>query len=336
MLRPLTFSIVFYASCGVLLNNPVQSDEFWVEFDKETKETLKKFMQEAMSLIFSGKRNVEGNAFATMVEMVRKYIIKNEEKILANGDCFYTKTMTSMDGCDKNETIGDIAAMLFASLDATSITIEFSLLVLCKFPAIQTLLYNDICKAFENDNRNDNSNDINSINDIITTIVKTNKLDNLKAFLFEVLRKYPAAHTTAPRRALKDIVIRIDDDDDDDNDVKYIIPKDYAFSINIIGINNNIKYWKNRNGNEMEFDLNRWLNDENKFVKSKSFVNFGLGSRNCVGQYVGLRSIYCALIYLIYTYKFKPENGDFQIKIGIDGHFKPVPEIPVVFEKRQR
>ena len=220
------------------------------------------------------------------------------------------RTEFSDDVMNRDQLSADCAGMLFASLDATSATTKLALCILCRYPELQDVLHKEINDAFNG-----------NIENIYGAIVGK-KLNKLQAFIHEVMRFYPAAHTGSPRRAIDDIVVD-----------GYVIPKGYAFGVNIIGINRNTKFWKNAS----EFDINNFLNDNGRFVRSSSFVNFGLGNRNCIGNQLALKVLYAEFVFLISKYKFTAngENGKLDFKVKVDVHLKPVPEVPIAFIERK-
>ena len=85
--------------------------------------------------------------------------------------------------------------------------------------------------------------------------------------------------------------------------------------------------------------LENWIDNqenESKFRTNESFVGFGTGKRDCVGQQIAIRQIYLTMAHLILKYQFGAQNGDTSFKIERKCALtaEVVNEIPVVVRKR--
>eukprot|EP01084_Bolivina_argentea_P045527 83813_1 len=212
-----------------------------------------------------------------------------------------------IDGMLNNSDIGrekvlsDINMTFTAGSSTTAESIELMLMNAAKYPDVQNKIYMELYQIFNN------SNDIN-----IESMAQLNKAHHLRAFIEETWRLLPGGGLT--RVLLKDY--RIDFVDDNGNNDYYILPKGAALAFNNSNFARNEKYgWKNANN----FDIDNYLDENNKFIKSSKKTNndikyklsiFGYGARQCPGIALAKKEVIFALAILFYKYKFCGPKGE--------------------------
>ena len=217
------------------------------------------------------------------------------------------------------KVINDLHIMFFAATDTTSSTLQFGIFLLAKSVEIQEMLYNKL-KIIQAQN-------INRLE-----LKDLNNCNEFRAFIFEVLRISSVAPFGATHYLGSDKIMTIDNK-------KYFLPGNSLINTNITymhrGEDNASKneHWKNKDcGLTMEdICLENWLvpiddkGDDNnnntnvekkmKFKMNESFINFGYGARDCVGQQLAIKEINLILGYLILNYRIRPENGNAKYKL---------------------
>eukprot|EP01084_Bolivina_argentea_P061249 111936_1 len=219
------------------------------------------------------------------------------------------------------DIISEILGLFIGATEATSTTMHFAILLLCKYPKIQNMIYNQL-KQLQSDDIGTGIN-LNAIHLV--------QMPLLRSFMHETMRLYPVTIATAPRAIRKSFVV---------NDVKsscgkiksYCIPKDCLLQINTIGISRNPKYWvknndNNGNINMDELHLDFWLNDKGKFVVNKEgFTLFSVGKRDCIGRGFSLKQMYIVMSCLILKYEFYVNDASL---FKIEGKVVRGPLVPI-------
>ena len=160
-----------------------------------------------------------------------------------------------------------------------------------------------------------------------------------KAFIYECLRISSIAPRGISHTCNQDTQITINENK------KWVIPANSWIILNIAyiqrGLSSN-ECWKNKKYNLLMNDicLQNWLVEDNngnlKFKMNESFVAFGVGTRDCVGQQLALKEIYLIIGYLILHYQFCAQNNDtsFEIKRRDGLTVEIENEVPVLVTKR--
>eukprot|EP01084_Bolivina_argentea_P033391 61758_1 len=128
----------------------------------------------------------------------------------------------------RRHLLGDMAVMFSAATDTTYSCLSFSLLLAAKYENIQNELYQEIYNAFGGD-----LDEIELKNKGIT------KLPKLRAFIHESLRLFPPAQLSGFREVIDDgVTLEVKA-----HNKTYNIPKNTTTMTNVVGINQNPKYW---------------------------------------------------------------------------------------------
>ncbi|EGC35606.1 hypothetical protein DICPUDRAFT_87778 [Dictyostelium purpureum] len=185
-------------------------------------------------------------------------------------------------GKDK-PTESDVQSILTTCLDfflagteTSSTAIEWILLNLINRPEYQSKIYSELKNLDKQ------------------TIKVQDKLETplLVAFIKETLRIHPVAPFGLPHECTRNVVI----------DNKYFIPMGSQLLINFKGIaynENCFKYSKS-------FYPERFIDSK---IENDSFLIFGIGQRNCVGNQIALDEIYLLISNLILKYRFESIDG---------------------------
>eukprot|EP01084_Bolivina_argentea_P045528 83814_1 len=213
-----------------------------------------------------------------------------------------------IDGMLNNSDIGrekvlsDINMTFTAGSSTTAESIELMLMNAAKYPDTQNAIYLELCQIFEN-----------SKNKNINNMLQLNKAHHLRAFVEESFRQI--ATCGIPRQLQQDF--RLNFIDKNGNNDYYILPKGagVVYSNGFYAANGDYG-WKNANN----FDINNYLNENNKFIKTISsdknidikckFSIFGYGIRKCPGMMLAKKQIILVLSILFYKYKFCGPKGE--------------------------
>ena len=233
------------------------------------------------------------------------------------------------------KVINDLTIMFFAGTDTTASTLQYGVFILAKSPQIQEKLHNLLKEKIPNITLRDKAIEFKELIDC----------DEFRAFVYEVLRISSTVPISLTHSLEKDYKIKINNYNNKNNnnnnnnnnsneELEYVIPGGCMVSTNIEYIQRGespYEHWKNKeNGLGMEdVCLDNWLikdkekekekdNDiyKVKFKMNESFINFGYGMRDCVGQQLAIKEIHLILGYLIVHYQIKAVNGDVKFKIN--------------------
>ena len=271
--------------------------------------------------------------FGEIFNQRRKYYQANPSKmkqIMEGKDiCYVDYLLYLLDYSDENkdrskineiEAMNDISIMFGAGTDTTSTTLEYIIYFLMKRPDVQETVYNDLKQVTENNEDNYN----------VATFIKSNLF---KAFIYECLRISCVAPLGISHTCDKDTAVTVETS-------VVNIPKNSMIMINIGYIHLSPlaqENWKNKEcGLSMnDICLQNWLVDK-KFKMNQSFIGFGTGKRDCVGQQMAMKEIYLVIGYLMLNYQFLPVDNDtsFQIERKVGLTTEIANEIPVVVRKR--
>lgn len=123
------------------------------------------------------------------------------------------------------------------------------------------------------------------------------KMKYMDMAVTETLRKWPTA-TLTDRQNNKDYVF------DDERGLKFVIEKGNTLWFPILAIHHDPKYYPNPE----QFDPERF-NDENQSrLTPGTYLPFGAGPRNCIGQRLALMEVKVAMYYLLKD--FRLESSD--------------------------
>lgn len=192
-----------------------------------------------------------------------------------------------------------ILQVLFqAGVNGVATTIEQGILWACKYGHVQEQVYKDLVTQFGQDG------------DFSLKMIK--KLHIFRAFIYEILRLSTLGIASIPRYVM----------DDNVKFAGYNIPKGYGIIGDYASQNKDKSKWKTIEG----IDINNHLDINGKFVNKGNVFTFGIGRRNCPGQALAIKIVYCVMGNLMLNYKFKMLNTkDFD---DIEGRYKGGPDPP--------
>ena len=232
--------------------------------------------------------------------------------------------MVINDEITKDEEIADLLVLFIAGMETTSNTLQFGVTLLAKYPNIQEKVRTELGNVMGNEY------DIKLIN----------KCPIFRAVVHEILRISSIAFMGVERGSYTDYWLTMDDG------TKYKIPKGVNIFTNVdcihIKDDNREESWKKTNGDEIILDNFLIKNEEDdtmRFVKNESFIAFGVGKRNCVGQMLAMKELYFTLGYLLINYKVSLTNkrdGDKDVTLMRNASSQTVcldPVIPITIDR---
>uniref|UniRef100_A0A672K1U7 Cytochrome P450, family 1, subfamily C, polypeptide 1 n=1 Tax=Sinocyclocheilus grahami TaxID=75366 RepID=A0A672K1U7_SINGR len=156
---------------------------------------------------------------------------------------------------------------LIAGLDTISTALHWMLLLLVKYPSIQTKLQEQIDKGVEH-------------------------LAYLEAFIYETMRYTSFVPVTIPHSTTSDVTIEC-----------LHIPKDTVVFINQWSINNDPQKWQDPH----IFNPSRFLDENGALDKdlTNSVMIFSIGKRRCIGDQIAKVEVFLITAILIYQLTFE-------------------------------
>eukprot|EP01084_Bolivina_argentea_P320448 556004_1 len=206
----------------------------------------------------------------------------------------------------KEECILDILSIFQGGLYATYHKLLRAIKWLVKLPKLQHRIYNELKLFVEKHNGE-------------FCLSKIYETHIFRAFIHESLR-YRMGHDIIPRIVTKNNVFVED----------YYVPKNCIVFPNYFYFNHSKEYWKY----PLEFNVNNFLDESNKFVKNKAFSAFGHGARNCMGEALAKRQLYLIIGSLILRYIIGNDNNDDFKMYNVFEKGKDFKKIKFVLEKR--
>ena len=138
------------------------------------------------------------------------------------------------------------------------------------------------------------------------------KCHDFRGFCYEILRMTTSCNASIPRYVEEDGVVL----------GGYNIPKGYGIIGDYVSQNKNKNVWKTPD----KFDIDNHLDKNGKFVNKGNLFSFGIGKRNCPGQALAFKIIYCVLGNIMLNYRFEMVNEkEFE---DIEGRYKGGPDPP--------
>ncbi|CAG4917172.1 unnamed protein product [Colias eurytheme] len=209
---------------------------------------------------------------------------KEENRDLLNPKDLLDALLSLKDRDDVSDDIivANAAMLLFGGFETSGSIISFACYELAFRPEMQDKLYAELVQV-----KNDNEDGLD--------IAKLAELQFLNCIIKEALRKYTPMGWL-DRVASKDY--KIDD--------KLTIPAGMPVYINAIGMHYNEDLFPQ----PKEFRPERFLPENEKDIKQATYMPFGEGPRNCIGQRFGLVTVRHALANMVLKYKLSPvENA---------------------------
>ncbi|KAL2713217.1 cytochrome P450 4C1-like isoform X1 [Vespula squamosa] len=208
----------------------------------------------------------------------------------------------------KQDIRDEINTMIIAGSDTITTTISFVLLMLATFPDIQNEVYEELNQMY-------NSSDPKHV-PILHDDIKNMKL--LDRVIKETLRLFPIGPIIG-RKVTKDITV----------EKNLTIPKGSSLIFWVYKLHRNKKYWDD----PLKFDPNRFLSSN---IPSYSFLPFGIGARNCLGQTFAMLEMKVIIGTILRKFIIKIDRSivieDIAVKLNIT--LKPAKPIVLQFERR--
>eukprot|EP01084_Bolivina_argentea_P314645 544990_1 len=205
-----------------------------------------------------------------------------------NFSSFVQKMLKS--DADESIILDMIRTTFSIGIFTTSQSVEFMLFNAAKYPNVQEKIYLELKDIF------------NDSDDIKLEMSLLQHAHYLRAFIEESWRL--KASLPFARELQKDYKVEFVNEYGK-NDY-YILPKGCLVKANQSFITRSIKNgWKNPS----QFDINNYLDDNNKFVRQSKMTIFSYGKRKCIGASLARKQIVLTLALLFYKYKFSGDNG---------------------------
>eukprot|EP01084_Bolivina_argentea_P133924 236327_1 len=231
------------------------------------------------------------NAVGFKYDLVNNKIIyksENDKQTLLNDKQFtYIQALIKeyYDGkIDARTVYSDMNMAFQAGIETTANTMDFILCTLAKYPSIQQQIYNEL---YTNSNDNENIN--------IISIKQLNECDILRMFIYECIRLSCIVSTSVPRRLMETIKYK-----------NYILPKNAEIMLNMKACNIYCQEWRNGIG----LNLENWKDENGKFKYNKNLMSFGVGSRECIGKAIAMKSLLYYTANIVLSYKIDGPTGD--------------------------
>ncbi|KAN0032454.1 hypothetical protein ACTFIV_006350 [Dictyostelium citrinum] len=174
--------------------------------------------------------------------------------------------------------------VILAGVDTLASSLEWFLVMLCNNQQIQDDVYNELKEAVIGGNISCDDTDMPSL-----TLNDRPATPYTMACIKETIRLKAPAPFGLPHTTDQDITIK-----------GHYIPKDAMVLINFYSLGRNPKDFPN----PLTFDPNRFIGST-----PESFMPFGTGPRNCIGQALGMDQIYLLLSNIFLNFKITSENG---------------------------
>jgi len=251
---------------------------------------------------------------SAQIKILRDCLIKNKILTLAGewnmahkNQSIMVKDLIQSTEFSANQLLSDCHGLIAAGTETTAKQIEFGLLLLCKYPSLQSLIYNELSES------------------VCACGYDPKMLPNLhyfRAFVHEMIRFGIVTPFGLPHMCLaEDVEIE-----------GFKIYKGQTVIFNYLAMHHH----DGLDGHT--FDVKRWLDEQKRFRKIDNFMPFGYGRRICVGQQIAMQEIYSVLALILIKYQvFNDEvkDGRTQIKREWSITRDIQPEIPVYLRHRK-
>uniref|UniRef100_A0A336LEQ7 CSON007994 protein n=1 Tax=Culicoides sonorensis TaxID=179676 RepID=A0A336LEQ7_CULSO len=185
----------------------------------------------------------------------------------------------------------NIIAIIFAGYETTAVTITYTILMLAMHPEVEKLVMNEL-------------NEVYKKGDVIDyDLLK--QLEYLEMVIKETMRLFPSVPLTI-RESIEDMNL----------DGVGCLPKGVTFVCSFYRLHRWESIW---GADSNKFRPERFNSHETAARHPFSFMPFGSGSRNCLGNRYAMLSIKTGLIHLLTNYKFTTnlKMDDIKLKFSI-------------------
>ena len=261
------------------------------------------------------------NIFKKLIDERKAYLAKhsNDSSKIQRAYIDYMLEYEQEGKVSMDEIVADASLVFNAGTDTSSSTLEYGLLLLCKFQDIQKKLRNELLSVSSvHDSKKDTYTASNKSGDNYRTysVKLWNKSILYRAFIYELFRiSSIATHGVHHfNRTRKDIPIKV-------GDKEYVIPNKTMIFYNseyVHKYSKSEKSWKHNQIDGLSCEdicLDNWLIKDEKngkqvfSNKDQKFYGFGKGRRDCVGRSFAEKEIYVVLAYIILNFHvtFNPD-----------------------------
>ena len=270
----------------------------------------KKF--EILSARIDCKYDIKLKADNSMIDMIKKW--EKHTRIyrekLNDDDTYFNRMQHHIDtgGITYDQCCADIMSIVSAGLHVTLSSAEIGLYHVALFPDIQERVYKELKVHYDKYQGFE--------------MKKMNELHIFRAFIYESLRYGAPVKLTLSRNIMEN-GYKIS---------KYNIPK----GATLYGVTHTMHRDPDNFERPNEFYLEHFIDSKNGHFKlNKNFVIFGIGKRNCIGQSLAIKELFCILTHLLHRYKFSipPQEKD---NWQIPNSFFPAGtrKLPLIVERR--
>ncbi len=181
-------------------------------------------------------------------------------------------------GLTEAHTEGTVSDLIGAGLDTVSTALHWMLLLLVKYPSIQTKLQEQIDKVVGRDR--------------LPSIEDKSNLAYLDAFIYETMRYTSFVPVTIPHSTTSDVTIE-----------GFHIPKDTVVFINQWSVNHDPQKWQDPH----IFNPSRFLDETGALDKdlTNSVMIFSIGKRRCIGDQIAKVEVFLIAAMLIHQLTFE-------------------------------
>ncbi|XP_065111349.1 cytochrome P450 1C2 [Paramisgurnus dabryanus] len=232
------------------------------------------------------------NVFQTFKDLNKDYFSFIRRKVMEHRQTYDPKVIRDMSdaiigaidyadaetGLTEAHTEATVADLIGAGLETVSTTLHWMLLLLVKYPSIQSKLQEEIDKVVGRDR--------------LPSIEDKSNLVYLDAFIHETMRHTSLVPVTIPHSTTSDVTIE-----------GLRIPKDTVVFINQWSVNHDPQKWRDPH----IFNPSRFLDENGDLDKelTNSVMIFSVGKRRCIGEQIAKVEVFLIVATLLHQLSFE-------------------------------
>ncbi|XP_025069809.1 cytochrome P450 2H1-like isoform X2 [Alligator sinensis] len=222
------------------------------------------------SVVFGDRFDYEDKKFLTLIDLLEE---NNKLQI-----SFWVQEKENIDSKFNTETLVRSTVDLFlAGTGTTSLTLDYGLLTLLKYPEIEEKIHKEIDCVIGRSRQ--------------PCMADRGQMPYTDAVVHEIQRLMSLLPLNVPRAVTRDTRFR-----------QYIIPKDTI----IIPDLRSILYDSKEFPNPQEFNPGHFLDENGDFKRSDYFVPFSTGKRMCIGEGLARMELFLFLTIILQNFTLKP------------------------------